>query len=146
MILSSGRVEDRVAVIAAIEDAVAVAVVADAMKPDDAWALAGPGMQLLGVPPTDLPSAAQLEPTALADGEDASRTKRADGTADDGDAGLAAELEAEEEARASLRQRRAAVFVIVAAIAVPAALTLDIGLIGLVLVVLALALLAWLFA
>jgi hypothetical protein len=51
MQLSSGRVEDRVGVVAAIEDAVAVAVVEDVMDPDEAEALAGPGRRILELRP-----------------------------------------------------------------------------------------------
>ena len=47
----SARVEDRVAVQEAIEDAVLVAVVEDVLDPDVAQALAEPGRTLLGLPP-----------------------------------------------------------------------------------------------
>lgn len=44
------RPEDRVALVAAVEDAVAVAVAQDAIDPDDAATLADPGRRILGLP------------------------------------------------------------------------------------------------
>jgi hypothetical protein len=49
--LGASRVEDRVEVVAAIDDAVSVAVAEDLLEPDVAAALAGPGRSLLGLDP-----------------------------------------------------------------------------------------------
>ena len=68
--VSANRAEDRVEVIAAIEDAVAVAVAEDLLAPDVARALAEPGRDLLGLEPLGdgsdqpLPAARDWEPTA----------------------------------------------------------------------------------
>ena len=68
--VSANRAEDRVEVIAAIEDAVAVAVAEDLLAPDVARALAGPGRDLLGLEPLGdggdqpLPVHRDWEPTA----------------------------------------------------------------------------------
>ena len=49
--LGASRVEDRVEVVAAIDDAASVAVAEDLLEPDVAAALAGPGRALLGLEP-----------------------------------------------------------------------------------------------
>ena len=51
ILVSSGNVDDRVAVFQAIEDAVCVAVAEDLLALDDARALSDPGRALLGLPP-----------------------------------------------------------------------------------------------
>jgi hypothetical protein len=48
---SSGRVDDRVAVFQALDDAVGVAVAEDLLEVEDARALSDPGRALLGLPP-----------------------------------------------------------------------------------------------
>jgi hypothetical protein len=165
-----GRSEDLVRILAAIEDAVAVAVAEDLLDPIDAASLADPGRIVLGLPPLladpirpdERPDALEVtlgEPTGggpaddgHADGVPAGGDTAGDHAADDDapdddapddDALIDAEL-----ARSSRQARRAAVFVIVAAIAVPAGLSLG-GVVGnlplLAIILAASLLLAWLF-
>jgi len=58
----TARVEDQAAIVTALRDLVAVAVMQDRLEPDDARALARPGLQLLGsrVPLLDDPAWADL--------------------------------------------------------------------------------------
>jgi hypothetical protein len=58
----SSRVEDRVGLVAAIEDAVAVAVAQDVIEPDVAQSLSEPGRSILGLPPLRLTRGSTTEP------------------------------------------------------------------------------------
>jgi hypothetical protein len=132
----AGRVEDKVAIVRGLEDAVSVAVVEDILDPETACVLSEPGRVLLGLDPLD-PATRDVE-VDPGPGEEPASPEAA---ADDAESELA-----EAEARDALRLRRGALFVGCGAIALIAAYTVGVGLPGLVLVVLAVGLLAWLFA
>jgi hypothetical protein len=63
---SASRVEDRVEVALAIEDAVSVAVTEDLIRPENAAALADPGRTLLGLPPLSVDDAMAVPPATPA--------------------------------------------------------------------------------
>ncbi len=151
------RIEDEVAMLAAIEDAVAVAITEDLLEPADAITLSTPGRRMLGVPDIDLGvtdamiagGAATRDEVVETDGrltwDDSARDRAA--IEGDDEATDAVDEEAELEAAAERRSRRAAVFVIIAALAIPAALSTGAAssLPLLVVIVAAAGLLAWLF-
>lgn len=140
-LLSSGTVEDQVARMAAIEDAVAVAVVEDLLDPETAMALSSPGRRMLGLAPPD-----PLESPAGTAAADEDHPDRDTGVASPGDAADEEAEAAEAEAQDALRQRRAVLFVAIGAIVLPIAFATGLDLPALVLIGLSIALIAWLFA
>ncbi len=146
-----GRAEDLTRLLAAIEDAVAVAVVEDVLDPAAAATLANPGRILLGLMPLpgrpqepaarpgpvvadddvasdeladgELTQGDEVADDALADGDLTEGDQPADGELTEGDEVADDELADDELARGDRQARRAAVFVIVAAVAVTAAMS-----------------------
>lgn len=135
--ISTGRVEDRVAIFAAIEDAVAVAVTEDLLDAETAAILANPGRRILGLRPLATATCAALEPR-----RDDPGTQGVDG-ARMTDAEIDAQLA---EARADLVRRRAAAFGILCLLALPAAWSLGVGIPGLLLFAAAIGVIVWMVA